>query len=219
MVFGPERDILDVVHKFLDFFVEESCGYCTPCRVGNVLLQRNDRRDHRRPRRAGGPRLPARSSATTVKTTSRCGLGQTSPNPVLTHAEELPPEYEKRMRPAKTRLSRNVRHARGPGRARRNWSGRKSVRLRARGKRREAMSDNVHIHDRRGRGHGQAGPDHPAGGGRGGRLHPAALRPRRTSCRRGVPGLHGAGQRPARRRPAPSRSPRAWSWRTTRRSS
>ena len=40
MVFGERRDPLEVVHAFMEFFVDESCGYCTPCRVGNVLLQK-----------------------------------------------------------------------------------------------------------------------------------------------------------------------------------
>ncbi|MCK5796604.1 MAG: NAD(P)H-dependent oxidoreductase subunit E, partial [Deltaproteobacteria bacterium] len=39
MVFGPDCDLLKVVREFLRFFSEESCGYCTPCRVGTVLLQ------------------------------------------------------------------------------------------------------------------------------------------------------------------------------------
>jgi [NiFe] hydrogenase diaphorase moiety large subunit len=39
MVFGPDRDILEVVDYFMEFFVEESCGFCTPCRAGNVLLK------------------------------------------------------------------------------------------------------------------------------------------------------------------------------------
>jgi hypothetical protein len=38
IVFGPKRDLLKVAHAFMEFFVDESCGYCTPCRVGNVLL-------------------------------------------------------------------------------------------------------------------------------------------------------------------------------------
>ncbi len=38
MVIGPERDILDVAENFLDFFVEESCGQCTPCRLGNPQM-------------------------------------------------------------------------------------------------------------------------------------------------------------------------------------
>jgi [NiFe] hydrogenase diaphorase moiety large subunit len=39
MVFGPQRNLLEVIDYFMDFFIEESCGYCTPCRVGNVLLK------------------------------------------------------------------------------------------------------------------------------------------------------------------------------------
>ena len=40
MVIGPDRDILDVAENFLDFFVEESCGQCTPCRLGNPQMLR-----------------------------------------------------------------------------------------------------------------------------------------------------------------------------------
>ena len=38
IVFGPQRDMLDVLQNFLDFFVDESCGQCTPCRLGNLKL-------------------------------------------------------------------------------------------------------------------------------------------------------------------------------------
>ena len=38
MVFGQQRDMLDVAENFLEFFVEESCGQCTPCRLGNPKL-------------------------------------------------------------------------------------------------------------------------------------------------------------------------------------
>ena len=41
-------------HNFMDFFIEESCGYCTPCRVGNVLLQ-----EDARPRSSDGQGEPA----------------------------------------------------------------------------------------------------------------------------------------------------------------
>ena len=34
IVFGPQRDMLDVAENFLEFFVDESCGQCTPCREG-----------------------------------------------------------------------------------------------------------------------------------------------------------------------------------------
>ena len=38
IVIGPGRDMLDLAHNLLDFFVDESCGQCTPCRLGNSKL-------------------------------------------------------------------------------------------------------------------------------------------------------------------------------------
>ena len=38
IVFGPGTDILQVAKNFMEFFVEESCGQCTPCRAGNATL-------------------------------------------------------------------------------------------------------------------------------------------------------------------------------------
>jgi [NiFe] hydrogenase diaphorase moiety large subunit len=83
----------------MDFFVEESCGYCTPCRVGNVLLKRGIEKIR------AGHGEPAdleylEDLGRTVKMASRCGLGQTSPNPVLTTLERFRGEYESRVRPA-----------------------------------------------------------------------------------------------------------------------
>jgi NADH:ubiquinone oxidoreductase subunit F (NADH-binding) len=66
----------------MDFFIEESCGYCTPCRVGNVLLKQRLRRSWPGGRAADLEYLGG--TGETVKTCSRCGLGQTSANPVLT---------------------------------------------------------------------------------------------------------------------------------------
>ena len=96
MVFGPQRDLLEVVHAFMDFFIEESCGYCTPCRVGNVLLQRYLEKF------MAAVATPAdfaqlEELAATVKTASRCGLGQTSPNPVLSTLKRFRGEYEARL--------------------------------------------------------------------------------------------------------------------------
>ncbi|HRX84008.1 MAG TPA: NAD(P)H-dependent oxidoreductase subunit E [Phycisphaerae bacterium] len=98
MVFSRRRDLLHVVSRFLDFFIEESCGYCTPCRVGNVLLkERVDRIRHRRGNTTDLDYL--RELADTVKLTSRCGLGQTSPNPVLATLEKFPHAYTVLMPP------------------------------------------------------------------------------------------------------------------------
>lgn len=83
IVIGPGRDLLELAHSFMNFFEEESCGYCTPCRVGNTLLKR------RLKRVMDGKGMPEdleymESLGNTIKSTSRCGLGQTSANPVLT---------------------------------------------------------------------------------------------------------------------------------------
>jgi [NiFe] hydrogenase diaphorase moiety large subunit len=94
MVFGPERDLLDVVRKFNAFFVEESCGYCTPCRVGNQLMK--DCLD----RIAAGKGEPCdldylQGLGQTMKVTSRCGLGQTACNPVLSTLKNFKPMYDR----------------------------------------------------------------------------------------------------------------------------
>jgi [NiFe] hydrogenase diaphorase moiety large subunit len=98
MVFGPGRDLLEVVDVFMEFFVHESCGYCTPCRVGNVLL----RQGLQRIRKNQG--VPSdldylKELGETIKTASRCGLGQTSANPVLTSLAKFRTLYESRVRP------------------------------------------------------------------------------------------------------------------------
>ena len=92
MVFGPERNILEVAEKFMEFFIEESCGYCTPCRVGNVLLKDGLAKV------SAGRGEPAdldylQELGTTIKTMSRCGLGQTSANPVLTTLKNFRATY------------------------------------------------------------------------------------------------------------------------------
>jgi [NiFe] hydrogenase diaphorase moiety large subunit len=93
MIFGPGRNILDVAHAFLEFFEEESCGYCTPCRVGNVLLRTYLERI------LAGRGEPAdleamERIARTMVAASRCGLGQTSSRPVTTTLQNFRPVYE-----------------------------------------------------------------------------------------------------------------------------
>ncbi len=100
MVFGPERNVLEVAKSFMDFFVEESCGYCTPCRVGNVLLR------ERLEQILAGRGEPGdldylRELGETIRATSRCGLGQTSPNPILSTLQNFRPAYEALVREEK----------------------------------------------------------------------------------------------------------------------
>lgn len=97
MVFNSTRNVLEIAKEFMEFFVEESCGYCTPCRVGNVLIL-----NRLKSLLSGG--LTAtdldelESLCESVKTTSRCGLGQTSPNPVLSTLKNFRAAYDKRLK-------------------------------------------------------------------------------------------------------------------------
>jgi [NiFe] hydrogenase diaphorase moiety large subunit len=99
MVFGAERNVVEIARDFMSFFVHESCGYCTPCRVGNVLLK--ERLDRILEGRGEPQDLDYLSTlAETIKTASRCGLGQTSPNPVLSSLASFRGAYEKLIPPA-----------------------------------------------------------------------------------------------------------------------
>jgi len=106
MVFGPDRDLLEVVEAFLEFFVEESCGYCTPCRVGNVLLLRAV---HKIRSGLGEPSdlQYLEDLGNSVRLTSRCGLGQTSPNPVLSTLKYFRELYESRVEEAEEGIRRD----------------------------------------------------------------------------------------------------------------
>ena len=97
MVFGPGRDVLAVADAFMEFFVEESCGYCTPCRVGTRLLR------ERLQRFLAGKATAAdldylEKTSKTMKTASRCGLGQTASGPVVSTLQSFRREYERRIK-------------------------------------------------------------------------------------------------------------------------
>lgn len=98
MVFSAERDVLDVARQFAEFFVDESCGWCTPCRVGTTLLKKNLQKimDGRG---TLADIVALEALANTVARMSRCGLGQTAPNPILTTMRNFPQAYEARLRP------------------------------------------------------------------------------------------------------------------------
>lgn len=98
MVFDSSRNVIEIASKFLEFFIEESCGYCTPCRVGNVLLK--ERIDVI----LAGKGQPSdleylNRLCRSIKSASRCGLGQTSPNPVASTLKNFPSQYEALLKP------------------------------------------------------------------------------------------------------------------------
>lgn len=96
IIFGQGRDLLGVVEAFLEFFVEESCGYCTPCRVGNVIM-RDGIRQVRNGEADASTIGVLESVSRNIKAASRCGLGQTSPNPVLSTIGNFGGLYKKAM--------------------------------------------------------------------------------------------------------------------------
>jgi [NiFe] hydrogenase diaphorase moiety large subunit len=79
IVFGPSRDMIQVAKNFMEFFVEESCGQCTPCRAGNAkLLEGVEKLERGECSMAYLQELLALSE--TMQLASKCGLGQSSPN-------------------------------------------------------------------------------------------------------------------------------------------
>lgn len=93
MIVLDEDDCMVSVAKFyLDFIVEESCGKCTPCRIGNKrLYEILERITQGKGTMEDLERLKNLSSV--IKDTSLCGLGQTSPNPVLSTLQNFMDEY------------------------------------------------------------------------------------------------------------------------------
>jgi len=99
MVFGPQRNVLEIVLQFAEFFADESCGWCAPCRVGTVLLKESIATTLSG-RSTKDDIIALESLATTVAKFSRCGLGQTAPNPILSTLRNFPQIYESRLAPA-----------------------------------------------------------------------------------------------------------------------
>ncbi|MBK8550589.1 MAG: iron hydrogenase [Ignavibacteria bacterium] len=91
MIFNKSRNMLEVLKNFMEFFVEESCGQCTPCRIGNVKLLE-------------GVEMIEKNEYTieyieklkelgrTMQVASKCGLGQSSPNPFISILENFKDE-------------------------------------------------------------------------------------------------------------------------------
>jgi NADP-reducing hydrogenase subunit HndC len=94
MIIVDEDDCMVSMAKYyLDFTVEESCGKCSPCRIGNKRLYEILETITK------GKGTPEdlerlRNLSEVIKDTSLCGLGQTSPNPVLSTLDNFLEEYE-----------------------------------------------------------------------------------------------------------------------------
>lgn len=92
IVMDEDNCMVDIAKFYLQFTVEESCGKCTPCRIGNKrLLEILTRITEGKGTEQDLEDL--QELAETIKDTSLCGLGQTAPNPVLSTMKYFMDEY------------------------------------------------------------------------------------------------------------------------------
>lgn len=91
IIFNENRDMLHVLKNFMEFFVEESCGQCTPCRIGNIkLLEGIEMLE------SGNYTFNyinhLKELGKTMQVASKCGLGQSSPNSFISILENFKDE-------------------------------------------------------------------------------------------------------------------------------
>jgi len=97
-IFSQERNIFEILQNYTKFFVNESCGCCTPCRGGSVLLL--DFVNKLQQGKAHHKDLEnVKQWANIITQTSRCGLGQTCSNPIMTSLKYFPYIFQKSLLP------------------------------------------------------------------------------------------------------------------------
>jgi [NiFe] hydrogenase diaphorase moiety large subunit len=97
MVFDDSRDMFEVARNFVHFFAHESCGFCTPCRVGTSMLKQTMDKIAE----GHGTRhdlAEVENLDLVLQTTSHCGLGRTACNPVLHTLKHFRPAYESKLK-------------------------------------------------------------------------------------------------------------------------
>lgn len=96
-IFGHHRDLFSIVHNHMEFFIEESCGFCVPCRAGNSIMIKTLEKIM-----VGNGTMAdlqkIKDLGKMVSMASRCGLGQTSPNPLLSTLLNFSDHYESKVR-------------------------------------------------------------------------------------------------------------------------
>jgi [NiFe] hydrogenase diaphorase moiety large subunit len=97
MVFGPQRDMFEVARNFAHFFAHESCGFCTPCRVGTTVVA------NIMDKIANGHGTQYEMNelghlADVIKGSAHCGLGTAACNAVVDTVEKFRPAYEQRLK-------------------------------------------------------------------------------------------------------------------------
>ena len=97
IVMDEDNCMVDIAKFFLGFTVDESCGKCTPCRVGTRrMLEILERITEGKGEEGDIEKLEELGNM--IKATALCGLGQTAPNPVLSTIRYFRDEYEAHIR-------------------------------------------------------------------------------------------------------------------------
>ena len=98
LVFGQQRDLLAIHRNFAHFFAHESCGFCTPCRVGTQLLK-NALNNIAEGRGAAADIDELQHLSRIVQHQSHCGLGHTAANHVLDGLRKFPQVFSLHLQP------------------------------------------------------------------------------------------------------------------------
>ena len=96
-MFDASRDMFDVAHNYAQFFAHESCGFCTPCRVGTSMLVASMDKI----RAGNGTQHDVGEIDRLNKVllmSAHCGLGHTACNPILDTLKRFRPAYERKLR-------------------------------------------------------------------------------------------------------------------------
>jgi [NiFe] hydrogenase diaphorase moiety large subunit len=98
IVIGQKRNLLKIVHNFMEFFSEESCGSCVPCRCGTRILKNMVKKT------LDGNCTEKDLSVmielgNTMQKVNKCGLGQTAANPVITSIVYVRSAWDKLLKP------------------------------------------------------------------------------------------------------------------------
>ncbi|HNW43614.1 MAG TPA: NADH-ubiquinone oxidoreductase-F iron-sulfur binding region domain-containing protein [Elusimicrobiales bacterium] len=88
LALGPERSIPAAAENLLEFFAEESCGQCVPCRLGCAALLKG--------LRSGAPLAELVALGESMQVSAKCGLGQSAPNVFLSMARHFRKEFDRR---------------------------------------------------------------------------------------------------------------------------
>jgi NADP-reducing hydrogenase subunit HndC len=97
IVMDENTCMVDIARFFLDFTKDESCGKCTPCRIGTTrMLEILTRLTEGKGEEGDIEKLE--TLARNIKASSLCGLGQSAPNPVLSTLQHFRDEYEAHVR-------------------------------------------------------------------------------------------------------------------------